>query len=92
MAGSGITGPSALDGGWISGAGWYDKHKVRRDKFVAEHPEWSIVFVTSRDVYEASSGDNDSGLDILMDKSLGQLMDRLETRYAVPEETRADTP
>lgn len=72
-------------GGWISGAGWYDRHRERRDKFLAEHPTWSIVYVRSKDVYEASRGDSETGLDILMDKSLGPLMDRLEARYGAPD-------
>jgi hypothetical protein len=86
MAGSGIGG--AIGGGWISGTpSWYDRHRVRRDKFLADHPEWSLIYIASRDVYEASMGDNDNGLDILMDRSLGQLMDRLEARYPASEET-----
>jgi hypothetical protein len=39
MAGSGI-------GGWVSGSAWYDRHKERRDKFVADHPGWEIVYVS----------------------------------------------
>lgn len=73
-------------GGWISGPAWYDKHKERRDKFAAEHPEWSIAFVRSMDRYEASCGETDSELVILQDKSLGALMDRLEARYGDGEE------
>lgn len=88
MAGSGFGGPVGLDGGWISGGmSWYDKQKMRRDKFIAEHPEWTIAFVRSMDRYEASRGDTETGLDILQDKSLTQLMDRLEARYAPPRET-----
>jgi hypothetical protein len=80
MAGSGFGGP--IDGGWISGSSsWYDRQKDRRDKFLAEHPEWSIAYVRSMDRYEASTGDTDTQLVILQDKSLIQLMDRLEARY-----------
>jgi hypothetical protein len=77
-------------GGWISGPAWYDKHRERRDKFLAEHPEWDISFVRSMDRYEASSGETDTELIILQDKSLGPLMDRLEARYSdEPEDTPA---
>jgi hypothetical protein len=86
MAGSGPGGPV---GGWISGPAWYDKHRERRDKFLAEHPEWDIAFVRSMGRYEASSGETDTELIILQDKSLGSLMDRLEARYANDSE---DTP
>jgi hypothetical protein len=82
MAGSGF-------GGWISGSSWYDRHKERKEKFLAEHPEWSIVYVRSLDIHEAASGDTDSGLDIMQDKSLGALMDRLEARFAPPGEAEA---
>jgi hypothetical protein len=73
-------------GGWISGPAWYDRHRERRDKFLAEHPEWAVAFVRSMDRYEASSGETDTELIILQDKSLGSLMDRLEARYPTPEE------
>jgi hypothetical protein len=79
-------------GGWLSGPSWYDKHKERRDKFVAEHPEWSIAFVRSMDRYEASSGETDTELIILQDKHLGALMDRLEARYSDEPEEPEDTP
>jgi hypothetical protein len=80
MAGSG-------PGGWISGSAWYDRIKERRDKFLAEHPEWSIVHVRSMDEYEASKGDTESELIVMHDRSLGTLMDRLEARYPDTEET-----
>lgn len=86
MAGSG------LDGGWVSGTCWYDRHKQRRDKFLADHPEWAIVFVRSLDAHEASTGDTDTELVILTDRSLGTLMDRLEARYGDTEDSRDDTP
>jgi hypothetical protein len=71
-----------MDGGWISGSSsWYDRHRDRKAKFLADHPEWSIVYVRSMDRYEASTGDTDTQLVILQDKSLGSLMDRLEARY-----------
>jgi hypothetical protein len=80
MAGSG-------PGGWPSGAdSWYVKVKERRDKFIADHPEWTIVYVRSMDRYEASKGDTDSALVILHDKSLGTLMDRLEAEFGFPAE------
>jgi hypothetical protein len=80
MAGSGT-------GGWVSGSSsWYDKHTERKDKFLAQHPEWSIVYVRSMDRYEASSGDTDTQLVILSDKHLGTLMDRLEARYGTGED------
>jgi hypothetical protein len=82
MAGS---GPGAPIGGWISGPAWYDRHRERRDKFLAEHPEWNISFVRSMDRYEASSGETETELVILQDKHLGALMDRLEARYPTPE-------
>jgi hypothetical protein len=94
MAGSGpgIAYPrSNDDDGWISGPSAYDRAKERRDKFLAEHSDWSIVFVRARDVYEASRGDSDSGLDILIDKSLSQLMDRLEACYPKPDDDSADS-
>lgn len=69
-------------GGWISGSGWYDRVQERRDKFLADHPEWKIVYVRSLDQHEASTGDTDTMLVILHDRSLGTLMDRLEARYA----------
>jgi hypothetical protein len=54
---------------------------MRRDKFLAEHPEWSIVYIRSMDQHEASTGDTDTELIFLHDRSLGTLMDRLEERY-----------
>jgi hypothetical protein len=83
MAGSG-------HGGWISGPSWYDRHKERKAKFLVDHPDWSIVYIRSLDIHKASSGDTDSGLDILQDKYLGALMDRLEARFAPPEEAEAE--
>jgi hypothetical protein len=87
MAGSGPY--ASIDHGWMSGAGdWYQRIQERRAKFLAEHPEWSIVFVRSIDQHEASMGDKDSpeGLTILQDRSLGELMSRLEARYPKSEE------
>lgn len=71
-------------------ANWYIRHVERKDKFLAEHPEWSIVFVRWLDSYEASRGDKDApeGLSIVHDKSLGTLMDKLEALY--PEAPEAD--
>lgn len=77
--------------GWVSGSCWYDRHMQRRDKFLAAHPEWSIVLVRSMDRYEASTGDTDTELVILHDKHLGTLMDRLEARYGDGEESQDDT-
>ena len=78
-------------GGWISGPAWYDKHRERRDKFLTSHPEWNIAFVRSMDRYEASSGETDTELIILQDKSLGSLMDRLEARYTEGDEAEGVT-
>jgi hypothetical protein len=88
MAGS---GPQAsIGGGWITGTpSWYDRHRQRRDKFLAEHPEWQIVYVRSIDRYEASTGDTDTQLVILQDRSLGELMTRIEARYPEAEEGNA---
>ena len=86
MAGSGpIWGPG---GGFVSGSGW-DRHRERRDKFLGDHPEWSIVYVRSQDRYEASTGHTDTELILMTDTHLGTLMDRLEARYANPEGTEA---
>ena len=72
----------STDGGWVSGSSsWYTRHQDRRAKFLADHPEWTIVYVRSLDMHEASTGDMDSELVILQDRSLGALMDRLEARY-----------
>ena len=87
MAGSGMGG---FGGGWASGPGNnYDKHKERRDKFLAAHPEWEIVYVRSMDRYEASTGDTSTELVILNDTHLSELMDRLEARYTVPAQGEA---
>ena len=67
---------------WIAWPGFYDPHRARRDKFLADHPQWQIIFVGDLDGYEASTGDIDTQLVILADRSLGPLMDRLEARYA----------
>jgi hypothetical protein len=87
MAGS---GPHASIGhGWMSGAGdWYQRIQERKARFLDKHPEWSIIHVRSLDRYEASKGDKDSpeGLTLLQDKSLGELMTRLEARYPEAEE------
>jgi hypothetical protein len=91
MAGS---GPGAsIGGGWASGPGnTFDKHRQRRDKFLATHPEFSIVHIRMTDHYEASSGDSDSAeLVILTDKHLGSLMDRLETRFPEGDESKENT-
>jgi hypothetical protein len=77
MAGSG-------PGGWISGAGWYDRAQERRDKFLAAHPEWNIICVRSLGQYEAT-GDTGTELLFLHDRSLGTLMDRLEARFPPTE-------
>jgi hypothetical protein len=89
MAGS---GPGASIGGWASGPGnTYDKHRERRDKFLADHPEWSISYSRTMDRYEASTGDTDTELVILTDKHLGDMMDRLEARYGPKAEGGEDT-
>jgi hypothetical protein len=75
---------------WVSGPGFYDRHKQRKDKFLAEHSEWSIVFVASMDRYEASTGDLDTELVLMTDKALGQLMDRLEAKYASEQDTPSE--
>lgn len=81
-------------GGWISGAGSNgpapsgDRNRERREKFLADHPEWSIVYVRSKDVHEASRGDLNTELVLMADSYLGALMDRLEARYGSEEETR----
>jgi hypothetical protein len=89
MAGSGpgYSHPvGSIDGGgWNPASSWYDKHKERKDKFLAEHPEWDIVYVRMMDQHEASTGTTDTELVVLQDKSLGDLMDRLEARYAKPK-------
>jgi hypothetical protein len=77
------------DGGWISGSMSnvrepVDRNRERRAKFLADHPEWSIVFIRSMDRYEASKGNTDTALVILHDKTLGQLVDRLEAEYGKP--------
>jgi hypothetical protein len=43
------------------------------------------------DRYEASSGETDTELIILQDKSLGSLMDRLEARYSEGDEAEEIT-
>jgi hypothetical protein len=60
---------------------WYEEVKDRKGKFLADHPEWEIVYVRSLDRHEASTGSTETGLVILHDTSLGTLMDRLEARY-----------
>jgi hypothetical protein len=87
VAGMAGSGPGAfIGGGWTSGPGnTFDKHRQRRDKFLADHPEWSIVYVRSMDRYEASTGDTDTELVIMSDTHLADLMDRLEARYAPSE-------
>jgi hypothetical protein len=89
MAGS---GPAAAVGGWASGPGnHFDKHRRRRDKFLANHPEWSIVYVRRIDRYEASTGDSDTELIIMTDSHLADLMDRLEARYPEADESQETT-
>jgi hypothetical protein len=90
MAGSGPFAP--IDHGWMSGSGsWMDKHRERKAKFLAEHPEWEIVYVRSQDRHEATSGTTDTELLILTDTHLGTLMDRLEARYSSSGEAQGDT-
>jgi hypothetical protein len=74
-----------------SGPGWYDRHLARKQKFLADHPEWSVVYVRSLDRYEASTGDTDTELVLLMDQSLGELMTRLEARYAPEQDTPSES-
>lgn len=91
MAGSGPL--ASIGGGWASGPGnHFDKHRQRRDIFLAEHAEWSIVYVRQMDQYEASMGDTDTELTILTDKRLADLMDRLEARYPTPEAEAEEAP
>jgi hypothetical protein len=92
MAGSGPYAPigdgyGPYGGGWLSGSGsWFDKHRERKEKFLAAHPDWEIVYVRSQDRYEASTGNTDTELVIMTDTHLGTLMDRLEKRFSIPEE------
>jgi hypothetical protein len=72
--------PEAL-GGWISGPGWYDKDRNRRNAFIAEHPEWVIAYISDTDHWEAVSGSTETQLITMTDHSLGALMDRLEAKY-----------
>lgn len=74
------------DMAWIPWPGFYDPHKARRGKFLANHPEWQIIFVGDLEGYEASTGDIDTQLVILADRSLGPLMDRLEAGYATDDD------
>ena len=99
MAGSGPYAPTGsgyeqygpYGGGWVSGSGsWYDKHKERKDKFLAEHPSWEIVYVRSQDRYEATTGNTDTELVILTDTHLGDLMDRLEARFPPAEDPKGE--
>jgi hypothetical protein len=61
-----------------SGSGtWYSAEIARKEQFLAQHPEWSIQHVRSRDVYEAVREDV-SGETIIIDHRLGALMDRVE--------------
>ena len=53
----------------------------RKEKFLGAHPDWEIVYVRSKDRYEASTGNTDTELVIMMDTHLGTLMDRLEERF-----------
>jgi hypothetical protein len=50
---------------------------LRKEKFLAEHPEWSIQYVRSRDVHEAVREDA-SGETIIIDTRLSALLDRAE--------------
>jgi hypothetical protein len=84
MAGSGPLAP--IGGGWISGAcSWQDKQTERKDKFLADHPEWEIARIHSMGCYEASTGTTDTELVVLSDANLAALMDRLEARFGGPE-------
>jgi hypothetical protein len=78
---------ASIGGGWAVGppSSSMNRHRARRDTFLTDHPEWSIVYIRQLDQYEASSGTTDTELVILTDKHLGELMDRLETRYTTPE-------
>jgi hypothetical protein len=78
-------------GGWLSGSCAYGKQEIRRDNFLASHPEWEIVHVKLGGYYEASKGDSDTELAILTDRYLGDLMDRLEEKYGEsPDEGTTD--
>jgi hypothetical protein len=88
MAGSGPF--ASINQGWISGSGYRDRNRERRNKFLADHPEWEIVYVRSLDRHEASTGDHDTELVVMSDPHLGALMDRLEARYPVQEEGSQD--
>ena len=89
MAGSGPY--ASIGGGWISGVcTWKDKQQVRREKFLASHPEWEIVRVHSLGGWEASKGDTDTELIVLSDGNLAALMDRLEERFPPPEDAQGE--
>jgi hypothetical protein len=76
-----VTGfASKREGLFMAGSGpgtWYSVEIARKELFLAQHPEWSIQHVRSRDVYEAVREDV-SGETIIIDHRLGALMDRVE--------------
>lgn len=48
---------------------------VRKEKFLAEHPEWSIVFVRSGGYFEATRDEPNT---VITDYQLRCLLDRVE--------------
>ena len=82
MSGAGAAGY----GGW----GTYDVARQRRKAFLDQHEEWTINYVRDVDRYEATKVTS-NGSEMMHDKSLGTLMDRLEALYAPVPEQRAAT-
>jgi hypothetical protein len=61
-------------------AEWTDQ-VVRKDKFLAAHPEWSIVYVRSAGYFEAS---RDNPNTVITDYELRFLLDRVEKATPAP--------
>ena len=55
-------------------AEWTDQ-VVRKEKFLADHPEWNIVYVKSAGYFEASRDDPNT---VITDYQLQHLLDRVE--------------
>jgi hypothetical protein len=53
---------------------WTDQ-VVRKEKFLAAHPEWTIVYVKSAGYFEASRDDPNT---VITDYQLQHLLDRVE--------------
>lgn len=68
----------------------YGRDEQRRERFLANHPEWQIVHVKSAGYHEASRGSTDTELVLLIDRRLTDLLDRLVKRYGTPEEVADD--